>query len=156
MPVRFLPLPTADARRYQAGEADAYGLPPETLVSDGGGNPCRHCLTEIPAGEPMLVLAYSPFPGRQPYAETGPIFLCARPCAGHPVEHDLPAMFRGWQQALVRGYTAAHRIRYGSGRVTDMQQVVRAAEEIFRDPEVRYIHLRSASYNCYQCRIERA
>lgn len=156
MPVEFLPLPTAEARKYQAGEPDAYGLPPERLISDGGGNPCRHCLTEIPEGEPMLVLAYSPFPGRQPYAECGPIFLCARQCDRHPVSRDLPEMFRGWKQALVRGYTAAHRIRYGTGQVTEMQQVIRAAELIFRDADVRYIHMRSASYNCYQCRIERA
>lgn len=155
MPVRFLPLTTEEARGYQAGEPDANGLAPEKQTSDGGGNPCRHCLTEIPEGEQMLVLAFSPFPQRQPYAECGPIFLCARQCDRHPVSMVLPEMFRGWKQALIRGYTAQHRIRYGTGQVLNMQHVVPAADQIFSDPDVEYIHLRSASYNCYQCRIER-
>lgn len=155
MPVKFLPLTTDEARKYQGGEADAYGGSPERLTSDGSGSPCRHCLTEIPEGEQMLVLAYSPFPALQPYAECGPIFLCAKQCVRHPVSLELPAMFQGWKQALIRGYTETHRIRYGTGQVIDIRETAVVAERIFADADVEYIHLRSASYNCYQCRIER-
>ena len=78
---RFLALPTAAVRAVQAGCADANGQPPERYVSDGDGNPCRHCLSEIAAGQAMLVLAWRPFPSPQPYAELGPIFLHAEPTA---------------------------------------------------------------------------
>ncbi|MEZ5754860.1 MAG: DUF1203 domain-containing protein [Paracoccaceae bacterium] len=78
--LRFVPIPTEIARAYQADGLDSYGLLPERRVSDGGGNPCRHCLRMIPAGAGMLVLAHRPFGALQPYAETGPIFLCADPC----------------------------------------------------------------------------
>lgn len=156
MPLNFLALTTEDVRKLQDGEADANGLVPERKISDGGGNPCRHCLTEIPEGEEMLVLAYSPFPSPQPYAEMGPIFLCAKQCDRHPVSHVLPAMFQEWERTLIRGYTADHRIQYGSGSAVDMKEVERVAEQIFADSDVDYIHLRSISYNCYQCRIERA
>ena len=84
---RFVAIPTEIARHYQAGGVDSYGLLPERKVSDGGGNPCRHCLRMIPEGAGMLVLAHRPFGTLQPYAETGPIFLCADACeAGGGVE----------------------------------------------------------------------
>lgn len=79
--IRFSPIPTDTARALQTGGLDAYGMLPERKLSDGGGNPCRHCLGMIPEGAEMLVLAHRPFPALQPYAETGPIFLCAAPCA---------------------------------------------------------------------------
>jgi len=80
MAIKFLALPTSDVQKLQQGEADANGFPSEVQVSDGEGNPCRHCLTDTPNGEDMLVLSYSPFPAPQPYAELGPIFLCAKKC----------------------------------------------------------------------------
>jgi len=78
---RFIAVPTETARRYQSGGLDANGQAPERAVSNGNGNPCRHCLTFIPEGAPMLILAHRPFPDLQPYAETGPIFLCADTCS---------------------------------------------------------------------------
>jgi hypothetical protein len=92
MKIVFSPIPTDTARRYQAGGKDANGQPPERGVSDGAGNPCRHCLRNVPAGAGMLVLAHRPFPGPQPYAEVGPIFLCANPdrCPAPPATADLP------------------------------------------------------------------
>jgi hypothetical protein len=77
MPI-FLSLETDTIRYLQSGGPDAYGQAPVRRVSDGAGNPCRHCLTEIPAGAEMLVLAHRPFEGLQAYAETGPVFLCAQ------------------------------------------------------------------------------
>lgn len=79
MPIQFHPIPTATARAYQSGGLDANGQRPEHHISDGNGNPCRHCLKMIPKGAEML--AHRPFPTAQPYAEIGPIFLCADLCA---------------------------------------------------------------------------
>ena len=101
-------------------------------------------------------LAYRPFPSPQPYAEVGPIFLCAEPCRRHPDTNVLPRMFQDWDRILVRGYTSHHRIKYGTGQVIDIQAVAPTIEHIFRDGSVAYIHMRSASNNCYQCRVERA
>jgi len=76
MPI-FSALPTDIAAAYRAGGRDAFGNPPERKLSDGDGNPCRHCLRNISEGAEMLVLAHKPFEGTHPYAEVGPIFLCA-------------------------------------------------------------------------------
>jgi hypothetical protein len=151
--MRFVAIPTDVARHYQAGGADANGQVPEHQVSDGGGNPCRHCLKMIPAGEAMLVLAHRPFPKPQPYAEVGPIFLCAKACdrGGGEV---LPEIL-GSTDYIVRGYGDDDRIVYGTGGVVETGALMARAETLFQDARVAYVHVRSARNNCYQCRIDR-
>lgn len=154
--IRFIAMPTQQARRYQAGGHDAYGNPPERRISDGEGVPCRHCLRQVPAGRPYLVLAYRPFADLQPYAETGPIFLCAQECPRAQESDVMPEMFRASTAFLMRGYDDEDRIVYGTGAVTAKRHICTRAHELLQQPEVAYLHLRSARYNCYQCRIERA
>ncbi|WP_193180677.1 DUF1203 domain-containing protein [Nisaea sediminum] len=153
---RYIALPTDVARHYQAGGADANGQIPERKISEGGSMPCRHCLSEIAAGDEYLVLAHRPFPAAQPYAELGPIFLHAKDCARYAEEQSVPAMFRGWDNIMLRGYGADDRIVYGTGTVIGTGEIEAAADAILANPDVRYVHARSAKNNCYQCRIERA
>ena len=122
--LRFVSMPTAAARAFQAGAADANGQPPERHVADEDGLPCRHCQRPIATGEPYLILAYRPFPAAQPYAELGPIFLHAEPCERHLDSSELPEMFRDWKNVLVRGYGADDRIVYGTGEVVSPTDVV--------------------------------
>jgi hypothetical protein len=156
MPIAFVPMPTPHARAYQAGGPDANGQTPERHVSDGGGNPCRRCLRMVPAGTGLLVLAHRPFPGPQPYAEVGPVFLCADPaaCAAPAPSPELPAILAS-PDYIVRGYGADHRIVYGTGAVVPTTMLGHEAEARLADPGVAYLHVRSARNNCYQVRIER-
>ena len=101
----------------------------------------------------MLVLAHRPFPAPQPYAEIGPIFLCAAPCAAGGGE-AVPAMLAS-PEYIVRGYGAEDRIVYGTGGVVATGAIVARAADLFADLRVRYLHVRSARNTCYQCRIER-
>jgi len=155
MPVRFVALPTEEVRALQQGGRDAYGLMPERRVSDGSAVPCRHCLLSVEAGQAYLVLAYRPFPAPQPYAETGPIFLHADPCARAPEGAALPPMLES-PDYIVRGYDAGHRIVYGTGAVTPTGQIAERAETLLARDDIAYVHVRSARNNCYQCRIDRA
>lgn len=150
--MRFNPIATSVVRAYQSGGPDANGQVPERKLSDGDGNPCRHCLRMIPAGAAMLVLAHRPFPAPQPYAELGPIFLCADACAAGggaemPEILDLP-------DYIVRGYGADDRIVYGTGAVVPTAQIVTEAGARLADPRVAYVHVRSARNNCFQVRID--
>ena len=45
--IRFVAMPTEEARTFQAGGADANGQTPDRHISDGDGMPCRHCLKNI-------------------------------------------------------------------------------------------------------------
>lgn len=102
----------------------------------------------------MLILAYKPFDGSHPYAETGPIFLCADSCERGGGD-DLPEIFTTSPDFLVKGYSANDRIIYGTGAVTPTKEMQSRIDAIFADPEVAYIHVRSARNNCYQARVDR-
>lgn len=152
--IRFHAMPTADAEALWDGGADAYGNRPETMVSDGPGHPCRHCLQNIDDGQGLLVLAYRPFPSLQPYAETGPVFLHAEPCPRYACEEALPPILSS-PDYIVRGYGSNNRIVYGSGAVTRTDDIPMRAKNLLERPDIAYLHVRSARNNCYQCRIDR-
>ena len=154
--ITYLAMPTKEARAYQAGAVDAYGLPPERRVSDGDGVPCRHCLRDVAAGEEYLILAYRPFPALQPYAETGPIFLHARECERANDAHETPAMLAKRGAHLIKGYSGDDRIVYGTGKIVPSAELAAEAANILKRDEVAYVHVRSSVNNCYTCRIERA
>ena len=155
MSIRFIALDTPVVRALQAGGPDANGQIPERDISPGDGIPCRHCLQPVAKGEPFLILSHRPFPAPQPYAEQGPIFLHAEPCSRHAAVADIPKMLAS-PRYIVRGYAANDRIVYGTGQIVATPEIPFAAEKMFEQPRIAYIHVRSASNNCYQCRIDRA
>ena len=152
--ILFTAMSETEARQFREGHPDAYGNIPEHMTSPGG-MPCRHCLGQIGDGEPMLVLAYRPFPSLQPYAETGPIFLHADACPRY-VETDVMPPLLDSPDYIVRGYGKDDRIVYGTGAVTPTDAIVSRAKELFAREDIAYVHVRSARNNCYQCRIDRA
>lgn len=153
--LRYFAMDSDSVRALQDGAPDANGQLPERHISDGEGVPCRHCLTEVPKGEPYLILAHRPFPALQPYAELGPIFLHAEPCQRHDPAAGVPELYRGRAQILLRGYGANDRILYGTGTVIPATLLEPTAAELLERPEIAYLHLRSATNNCYHFRIER-
>lgn len=156
MALQFQPIDTGLARAYRAGGPDAYGRAPERgPVSDGAGVPCRHCLCSVPAGQRYLILAHRPFPEVQPYAETGPIFLCESDCESWCGDGPPPILTTS-PDYLLKGYTADHRILYGTGRVVSREELIDYAEKLLSDPRVAFVDVRSARNNCYQLRIFRA
>lgn len=154
MKLQFTAMPTKTARKYQNGGVDAYGLAPERGVSGGAGNPCRHCLRDVPQGAAMLILAHRPFPAAQPYAETGPIFLCAEACERGGGNDVLPISLTS-DQYITRGYDPENRIVYGTGRVTPTSEIHKQATALLQDATIAYVHVRSASNNCFAVRIDR-
>ncbi len=150
----FKALPTSEVIAYRNGALDAHGTPPERGISNGSGNPCRHCLKLIPKGEEMLILAYRPFKATHPYAEVGPIFLCAKDCVQGDSQ-DLPEVLTVSPDYLVKGYSKDERIVYGTGAVTARAEMGQRIKEIFERPDVAFLHVRSARNNCLLARVER-
>lgn len=153
--ILFSAMPTADAEALWSGGRDAYGRLPETMISDGPGHPCRHCLRNIGAGEELFVFAYRPFPELQPYAETGPVFLHKQPCQRYSSDEVLPPVLTTSPDFIVRGYGESDRIVYGTGAVTPIDRIPSYAAELLARPDIAYVHVRSARNNCYQCRIDK-
>lgn len=153
--LRVVALDSETVKDLRNGGTDANGQRPERHVSDGGGNPCRHCLEDIAANDPMLVLAHRPFPASQPYAEVGPLFLHAEACPRYAEETAVPAYLGKRGAVLIRGYGGDDRIVYGTGQTVAPRDIEAVSAKLFKRPEVAYLHVRSASNNCYQFRIER-
>lgn len=157
MSVRFVAMDTKTARQFWDGSTDAYGNAPIERVCDGGAIPCRHCLKPVAAGEAYLTLAYSPFGERQPYAETGPVFLHAEPCERAADASEPAAMFHyNNNEYILRGYDGKDCIHYEVADVVPASELAAAAEAMLARQDVAYLHMRSSRFNCYQCRIERA
>lgn len=154
MTVIFSSLASATVEALRAGGADSNGKPPEPHIS-GGGLPCRNCLRDIDEGEASLVFGHRPFETLQPYAECGPVFICADDCETYGHSSALPPVVATRPRFIIRGYTPDERIRYGTGDVVETADMTDACEAIFADPEVSFIHVRSVQNNCYFCRIER-
>ncbi|MDC1287697.1 DUF1203 domain-containing protein [Gammaproteobacteria bacterium] len=154
MSLKYIALATDQVKRLRSGEPDANGQCAEIAVSDGDGNPCRHCLNEIERGKSMLILAHRPFTAVQPYAELGPIFLCAEDCSRHPETTGAPPLYHP-REMLMRGYDHDERIIYGTGEVINMTAIEEHANRLFERSELWFIHLRSPTNNCYHFRIER-
>ena len=153
MPPIFLPLDPETVARIRSGGPDANGLPAEHGVSNGTGTPCRCCLRNIPAGEAKLIFAVRPFPALQPYAETGPAFLCARDCPPW-TGAGVPPVLTESPDYLVKGYSNDHRILPGTGRITPAPEVADYTAELLGRPETAFVDIRSARNNCWLTRAK--
>jgi hypothetical protein len=87
------------------------------------------------------------------YAESGPVFLHADPCAG-PDRPGYPDEFRRRTQVF-RAYSADGRIVGGRVvRPEDDQEAV--AEELLAEADVAYLHSRNVVHGCYMFAIHPA
>lgn len=153
--ITFTALATADVEALRAGGPDANGQQAERAISDGQGNPCRHCLRFIPKGREMLIVNHRPFQSVQPYAESGPLFLCADRCERWSGD-GVPPIFDRGEERLLKGYSPDDRIVYGLGRIVESGAIPDQAKTILDDPRVAYVHVRSSTNNCFTCRIDGA
>ena len=107
----------------------------------------------IPEGAEMLVFAYRPFDEVQPYAETGPVFVCADDCAHEP--GGVPEVVCS-PDYLLKAYCADERIIYGTGQITPKGDVPAYADALLARDDVAFVDLRSARNNCWQVRMRRS
>jgi hypothetical protein len=154
MTLHFHPYDRVFVASVRAGGPDAYGIPAERAVSDGDGVPCRVCLRDVPKGAGYLILAARPFPALQPYAETGPIFLCAAACSPWPGD-GVPSILTTSPDYLLKGYSPDHRIVFGTGRIVPGDEIETYAGAVLSRGDVAYADVRSARNNCFQTRITR-
>ena len=103
----------------------------------------------------MLICAGRPFVALQPYAETGPIFLCGDACA--PWEGArVPPILQSSPDYLLNAYSADDQIIYGTGQITAAKKIVAVASGLLERGNAAYVDVRPARNNCFQTRIWRA
>lgn len=152
MKLNFAPYDADFVDSVRRGGPDANGQRAEIAISNGDGTPCRSCLTNVPDGEDMLILAARPFQTLQPYAETGPIFLCAKGCLPWSGDETPPILCTS-PDYLLKGYGADDRIVYGSGKITTAANLHEYARTLLTRANVAYVDVRSSRNNCFLTRI---
>ena len=151
----FIPLSDTVAAHYRRGGPDANGQPPERrIVQPGDGVPCRHTLERLPEGAAYLIVGHRPFDGLNPYTETGPLFLAADDLPGAEPSPDLPPFLTA-PSYILRGYSADERIVYGTGAVTPTDAIIARCTALLNRDDIAFVHIRSASNNCFHVRVER-
>lgn len=156
MTFQFHPMPTPTVSDLLKGGPDAHGQCAERAVSGGVGTPCRHCLTNVPEGAEMLILAHRPFTSLHPYAECGPIFLCGDACTAWTGAPDtLPPILTTSDSYLIKGYSADERIVSGTGVTLPVAEVSDGIARIFEREDVAFVDVRSTRNNCFLARAVR-
>ena len=136
-------------RRRQGPSAPKYGFPAHKEIASGRAP----CLRLIGVNEEELVLfTYDPFGllGMPPLP--GPVYIHAQCCERRVGADSIPEEYRG--RLLTFAAYGANRelvkeIRLSSGNEDE------AAEKLFANPAVKYIHVRSTDAGCYLFRLDR-
>jgi hypothetical protein len=146
-------IPAPELARIRAAGRDEAGNPLVVRTAAEGGSPLRCCLREIRPGERVLLIAYTPPGTAGPYAERGPVFIHAEPCAGHPTPREYPPELSHRRQ-VVRAYDRDGRIADGV-LVDDGRHAVSVIHELLDRPEIEVVHLRNVGYGCYNFAVRR-
>jgi hypothetical protein len=135
---------------------DHNGLSAEPFVAEDARWPVRCCLQDSQPGDALAVVAWSAFPWRGPYAETGPVVLHAEPCAGGGCSLDrVPEQFHPRRQ-LLRPYGRDKRIAYDHIRLIEPHDDLDAAiEEVLGIDDVAFIQARNVFAGCYSFTAQR-
>lgn len=115
-------------------------------VDDDGGAPLRCCLRDSLIGEEIVLASVVPPGPVGAYAEAGPVFLHAGPCAG-PSSEDYPEDFRALRQVF-RAYDRDGHI-VGGEVVEPGRHQEAVAERLLSNPGVAFLHSRNVIHGCY-------
>jgi hypothetical protein len=148
--VTYLPIDPNRLDDMRRRGTDEFGHPWEPR-SAHGWEPLRCCLRKAGADEDIALISYSPWPlpWRSPWSEAGPVFVCFRGCLGYPETGEYPrALLR--QHALLNpfdhhGARAYQHIRF----VQPDQDHEAAVRTVLSQPEVAFLHVRSAVAQCF-------
>lgn len=134
---------------------DQGGNPIEPFIDRHGGWPLRCCLDDSCAGDKIAIIAWSPFPWKGAYAETGPIVVHAEGCAGSTVSDRLPPELDARPMTL-RPYGADHRIAYEKVRhVPEGKSLTAHVRGLLDDPGIEIVHGRNMTGGCFSFQANR-
>jgi hypothetical protein len=151
---RVVALPTETAEFVRTtGKSPVYGFPAHKEVATGRA-PCRHCLRLIrPLEEELLLFTYDPFRALGVPPLPGPVYLHAKECTRYKQDSIFPEEYLG--RLLTFAAYGADRKLLEEKRLTNGGEEA-TAEQLWANPEVEYIHLRSTEAGCYLFRMDRA
>lgn len=152
-PFQVVAIPTEVAEQVRStGKSPNYGFPAHREVAAGRA-PCRHCLKLIERGqEELLLFTHDPFRELGEPPLPGPVYIHAKECSRHSGGSSIPEEYQG-RLLTLEGY-GQDRALLKEMRVSNGEEQT-AAEQLFREPNIRYVHVRSTEAGCFLFRLER-
>lgn len=150
---RVMAIPTETANEVrETMKAPRYGFPAYSELSNDPAR-CRHCLrlTE-PGVEERILFTYDCFDGVETLPLPGPIYIHAEGCGRYDENAGFPEEIRS-RKITFNAYAEGRRLL--QQKYVEDGSVDQAITELFTDPQVRYLHVRSTPAGCYTFRIER-
>src|SRR5215469_13987221 len=156
--LKIVSIPSAVAETVRnTMKAPVYEFPAHREPTKGRA-PCRHCLGLIRPGiEELILFEYDAFYGLGVPPLPGPVYIHAEVCFPFGGDGRLPGAYRG--QPLTLEAFGENRRRLGERRIDELldgSNPDQVLEQLFDEPGVRYVHVRSTSAGCYLFRVERA
>ncbi|MFL6567534.1 MAG: DUF1203 domain-containing protein [Chthoniobacterales bacterium] len=148
---RVVALPSAIAENARRTADDGATDHRVSVVESERSAPCRHCLTWAKKGERVILFPYQSIAADRPYAESGPIFVHAESCTRYDSPNEFPADLRNGR--VIRAYNQADEI--AAAEVANGAPEETAAR-LLENPQVHFLHVRSATHGCYTFKVERA
>lgn len=152
---RCVPIASTVRERFLATGLDERGNVVRHMVSAGDGAPCRHCLKDAGAGEPMLLGSYNLLGPAGIYWTPSPIFLHAEACARYEGADEVPEIV-SVRQVSIRSYDADDMCLYDLGQVVDGRAARPAIVRAMDDPRTKFVNIHTVKPGCLLCRVERA
>ena len=148
------PIPDKVVRRIREERVDDFGHRLSlSVATENDTGPCRSCLTVFVPGEGRLLFSYAPNPCDHPYNEVGPIYIHEKECLPYTEAEMFPPQLRTRAPLTLRCYAGDGNMV--GGKLVGDRPVEAVIEQLFEDPEVKYLHARTASVGCFIARIER-
>ena len=155
MSFKVFPIPAAVAHRIRKARVDDFGHNLSiSVATENDTGPCRSCLTVFEPGEGRILFSYAPNDYNHPYNEVGPIYIHEKDCQPYTDHESFPPQLRTRRPIAMRCY--AEDGTMVDGELVGERPIEEVIKELFDNPEVRYLHARTASVGCYIARIERA
>jgi Protein of unknown function (DUF1203) len=158
---RVQAIPSTTLAEIRLAGRDRFGNELTPIVDADGGSPLRCCLRRSTPGEELYLIAYRPFTRPGPYAETGPVFVHADPCAGYSENDAYPAGYRDWSPMVFRPYRHhaeldCDAIAYDAIQIGGGDTAESLIRDIFTDPIIDFIHTRNVHAGCFMFSVTRA
>jgi hypothetical protein len=145
---RYVAIDPERLRRMRERNADEFGNEWARRTAEGW-EPLRCCLTVSEQGADIALICYTPWTEASPWMEAGPVFVHFGQCSGYETPEVYPEALRGGQRMLNpfdHGGARAYEHITFVGPEDDQDAAVR---RILAQPDVAYLHVRSATAGCF-------
>lgn len=143
---RLNPIDPATADGLRAAGGDRY------IADAKPGYPCRQCLRDAEAGEPLILVSHDPYTTDSPYRSRSPIFLHERHCGVPEDLTTLPEQL-SLRQLSVRAFDRDEMMI--DAAVIDGTDLDAHLRRFFEEPATNQVHIHNATRGCWATSVSR-